>query len=99
MGKVTVPLKSPIEAHGETIKELQLDEPDLGALDGVEIVVKGDGSVRINLGDLPKLVANMAGIPPSAAKKIKFGDVGAVGQAVMGFFPEFLRTGESSKRK
>jgi len=99
MGKVTVPLKSPIEAHGKTLSELELDEPDLGALEGIEITVKGDESVRLNLGDLHKLVSNMAGIPTSSAKKIKIGDLPAVGQAVLGFFPGFLRTGESSRKK
>ena len=95
MAKTTVTLKHPIEAHGDTYKTLTLDEPTLGVLDDVEISVKGDGSVRLNLGDLHKLVANMANIPPSAAKKIRVSDMAEIGEAVMGFLSEFLPTGES----
>lgn len=92
---VKVTLRHPIEAHGQTVKILELKEPTLGVLDDVEISVKGDGSVRLNLGDLHKLVANMADIPPSAAKAIRVSDMGTIGKAVMGFLSEFLPTGES----
>jgi hypothetical protein len=93
--KVTVDLKHPIEAHGKTVSSLDLDEPTLGALDDIEITVKGDGSVRLNLGDLAKLVSNMAGIPPSAAKQIRASDVPVIAKAVMGFLPNILPTGGS----
>lgn len=88
-------LKHPIQAHGETVDTLTLKEPTLGALDDVEIAVGGDGQVRLNLGDLHKLIASMADIPPSAAKKIHLSDLAAIGPAVMGFFSAFLPTGES----
>jgi hypothetical protein len=92
---VKVPLKHPIEAHGEKVSELELKEPTLGVLDDVEITVKGDGSVALNLGDLHKLVANMADIPPTAAKQIRVSDMGEIAKAVMGFLSEFLPTGGS----
>lgn len=95
MKNIKVTLKHPIEAHGETIKTLEMEDPDLGMLDDVEIVIKGDGSVRVNLGDLPKIVANLTGIPPSAAKKIKIKDMGEITMKVMDFFQEFLPTGGS----
>ncbi len=92
-GHVTITLKHPIEAHGDTLTTLSLSEPTLGVLDDVEISVRGDGSVQFNLGDLHKLVANMASIPPSAAKKIRVSDMAEIGKAVMGFLAEFLPTG------
>ena len=92
---ISVPLKHPIEAHGKTVDSLDLDEPTLGALDDIEIVVKGDGSVRLNLGDLAKLVSNMSGIPPSSAKQIKVSDVPEIAKAVMGFLPSIRLTGAS----
>ena len=95
MAKVTVTLKTPIDAHGEKVSVLEFDEPTLGALDDIEIVVKGDGSVRLNLGDIAKLVSNMAGIPLSSARKIRAGDLPEIGKAVMGFLPDILPTGGS----
>ena len=93
--KIKVTLKHAIEAHGQTVKILELKEPTLGVLDDVEISIKGDGSVRLNLGDIHKLVANMADIPPSAAKEIRVSDMGTISKAVMGFLSEFLPIGES----
>lgn len=95
MDAVKITLKHPIVAHGETVNELTLGEPTLGVLDDVEITVKGDGSVRLNLGDIAKLVANMADIPPSAAKSIRVSDLSKIGKEVMGFLSEFLPTGGS----
>jgi hypothetical protein len=92
---VKVTLKHPIEANGETHRELDLNSPDLGALDGVNIEFDAAGKVKINLGDLVPLVANMAGIPPSAAKKIKLADLVGIGKEVKGFFTDFLPTGGS----
>jgi hypothetical protein len=95
MSKQKVLLKHAIVAHGESVKELNLDEPDLGVLDDIHIEVSGEGKIKLNLGDLHKLVANMADIPPSAAKKIKVSDMAEIAKAVMGFLSEFLPTGET----
>lgn len=93
--KNTVKLKNPVEAHGETLTELTFDEPDLGVLDDIHIEVSGEGKMRLNLGDLHKLVANMANIPPTSAKKIKASDWPGITQQAMGFLSEFLPTGDS----
>ncbi|WP_339860384.1 phage tail assembly protein [Thalassospira alkalitolerans] len=92
MEPVKIDLKRPIEAHGETLKSLTLDEPDCGGLDGVEITVT-EGGVKLNLGDVHKIIASMAGIPPSAARTIKVSDLAKIIPVVMDFLPEFLRTG------
>jgi hypothetical protein len=93
MKPIKAPLKTPIEAHGEKVSELTLNEPDLGGLDGVDLTVSMEGTIKINLGDLHKIIASMAGIPPSAAKKIKISDLKNIAPAVMDFLGEFLPTG------
>jgi hypothetical protein len=90
-----VKLKHPIQANGETLSKLDLKSPDLGALDSINIEFDTAGKIKINLGDLVPLVANMAGIPPSSAKKIKLVDLVEIGKAVKGFFEDFLPTGGS----
>ena len=48
----------------------------MAILDDVELFsVKGDGSIKINFGDLHKIIAGMADIPPSAAKNIALQDL------------------------
>lgn len=89
-----ITLKHPIEAHGEKVTELTLKEPTLGVLDDIEVVVNGSGGARLNLGDLHKLVAGMAGIPPSAAKQIRVSDLGPIGAAVMDFLSAVLPAGD-----
>ena len=84
---VTVTLSTPIEAHGEQVRELTLSEPTIGVLDGVHIDVGMDGRVRLDLGDLHRLVAGMAGIPPSSARQIRLSDMAPLARAVMDFLP------------
>lgn len=88
-------LKKPIQAHGETVKELTFQEPTLGVLDDIQLTVTGSGEVRINLGDVKNIVAALAGIPPSSAAQISLGDTKQMVPVIMGFFEEFLPTGES----
>jgi len=94
MDKTVIELSRPIEAHGETIRTLALSEPNLGVLNGIHVCIGDDGAVRLNLGDLQKLVAGMAGIPPSAARKISLADAPKLMAAVRDFFGEFLTIGE-----
>ena len=84
---VTVPLSRPIEAHGEQVTQLTLSEPTIGVLDGVHLDVGLDGRVRLDLGDLHRLVAGMAGIPPSSARQIRITDMAPLARAAMDFLP------------
>jgi|MDSZ01.3.fsa_nt_gb hypothetical protein len=95
MKPIKVTLKKPITAHGEDVKELTLNEPTLGALDGVDLEISSEGRVKINLGDIAKIVANMADIPPSSAAQISIFDLREIAPAVMDFLGGFLATGES----
>ena len=82
---VTIRLRTPIEAHGETVSELTLAEPTLGVLEGVRLEVGASGGVHVDLGDLHRLVAGMAGIPPSVARRIRVTDLAPLAGAVMDF--------------
>ena len=93
---VTIPLSRPIEAHGEIVNEIQLAQVDLGALEGIDLVVTEQGSIRINLGDLHKLIAQMANIPPSSAKRLLIKDMVTAKAAIADFFGFSLPTGGSS---
>ena len=92
-GGVKIKLSRPIEAHGETLHELELGEIDLGALDNVNLVITQDGSIRINLGDLHRLIAGMAGIPPSSARRILVRDALAVKEKLSDFLGVSLQIG------
>ena len=92
---VTVPLTRPIEAHGETLSELTLSEIDLGALEDINLVIDHSGKLHLNLGDLHRLIAGMANIPPSSARKILIKDVFAAREAMEDFLGISLPIGES----
>lgn len=91
----TIPLSRPIQAHGETLNELTLSEIELGSLDGINLVVDDSGSLRLNLGDIYRLLSAMANIPPSSAKKILVKDALAARDTIAGFFGVSLPTGAS----
>ena len=84
---VTVRLRTPITAHGERVEELTLAEPTLGVLDGVQLEVATSGRVRVDLGDLHRVIAGMAGIPPSSARQIRVTDLAPLASAVLDFLP------------
>lgn len=88
-----IELSRPIEAHGETVSVLKLSDPDLGALEDIRISVNGEGAVQLDLGDVQKLVANMADIPRSAAKSISLRDAPKLLAAVKDFFGDSLPIG------
>jgi hypothetical protein len=96
MAAQKITLKKPIQAHGEEISELTINEPTIGALEGVELTISFEGTVKIDLAAIPKLIAASADIPPSAAKQIGFSDLPAMVEVVMGFIGGSLEIGGSS---
>lgn len=88
-----IKLSKPIKAHGETVNELTFEAPTLGAIDGIHLKVSGGGSVEFNLGDLAKIISNMANIPPSSAAQISLVDLAGLAEVVQGFLGDFLQTG------
>ena len=79
---VKVPLSTPIEAHGETIRELEFREPRLGDLRGVNLTVSQAG-LTFDAGAVLDLAAKLAGVPPSAIDKLGLKDLEAVAGAVL----------------
>ena len=92
---MSIPLSHPIEAHGETLRTLTLREPTLGILDDVEITIPEKGGVRLNLGDIHRVVAGMAGIPPGVARTIRLADLAPVTRELTSFFSPSPPDGES----
>ena len=92
-GAITVTLSRPIEAHGETLRELRLEDVGIGALDDVRIKM-GDYGIDIHLGDVHKVVAAMAGIPRSSARRIPIKDIKVLLPEVLDFLDISLPTGE-----
>ena len=97
---VRVPLTRPIQAHGETVSALELREPELGDLEGVGVILQqaaggAGGSLKFVLGDFIPVIAAMARIPPSSARRIKARDIGTDIEAVFDFLPDTLRTSSS----
>ncbi len=89
-----IKLSTPIQAHGETVSQLTLKEPTLAVLDDVELLaITEDGSIKINFGDLHKIIAGMADIPPRAAKTIALQDLKQFMPVVMDFFGDVLPGG------
>ena len=95
-GSLTIPLSRPIPLGDETLSEITLSEVDLGSLEGVNIVISDEGDLKLNLGDLHRLVAAMAKIPPSSAKKITIRDALAAREKIADFFGISLPIGGSS---
>ena len=91
-----VVLSEPIEAHGEEIKSLTLRAPR-----GEDLIAAGypfrllksgddpdsdDVAIEIVPGAVAKLTARLAGIPPSAVRRMSGIDFNACMETVLGFF-------------
>lgn len=81
----TMKLTRPIEAHGEELTELQIRDPDAAALKGVMAAIGPDG-LKFDVGDVLKIIAAGAGIPPSSAEKMSMKDVLTNTKGILGFF-------------
>lgn len=82
MADITVSLKKPIEAHGQTIKELVLREPCLD--DMVEMEKAGEGQFA----QTRALIGVLSNIPPSSAGKICASDVKKVAAELAPFLED-----------
>ena len=88
-----IQLSRPIEAHGEQVTELRIDELTVGMLEGIEIRVDQTGATIFELGSIARFLSNAAGIPPSAAKRISVRDLIGAREAMQDFFGGSLQTG------
>ena len=86
---ITVELKHPIQAHGETVSVLTMRRPTFGDLMQMD-AVKGE------MAKTAKLVEVCAQIPASSVRSIDVEDLGAITEAIAPFFGS-LKIGESAE--
>ena len=77
-------LSKPITVDGDKRQELQIRDPGAGVMEGM-FATFGDG-VKLDLGDMIKIVAEGSGIPLATARKISFKDMLRHTQPLMIFF-------------
>ena len=85
---VTLPLGTPIEAHGETLKELSFR--DLTAKDirtiGYPFIITKDAETAPDAAAVARYIVALAAIPSSSVDRLSPMDFMAATGAVMGFF-------------
>ena len=92
---LTIKLRRPVEAHGETLHEIVLREintEDVIQI-GVPVTVGKDGSGTMNTQLVMKYASRLGNIPPSTVRNLDARDFMDIINAVMGFFGE--GTGEN----
>lgn len=95
---ITVTLTKPIEANGERVSTLTLRDPELGGLKGVHVLFSHSGEFKFDLGDAHRLIAAMADIPPSSARRISTRDLLEFMPAILDFLGLARSTGRSSSK-
>lgn len=86
---VTVPLRRPIEAHGETVTSITLREPlggDIARI-GMPVNVIGVGG-HVDTAVVAAYIAELGGIPPSSVAKLSAADFLALTTEVVDFFAD-----------
>lgn len=85
---VTLPLSRPIEAHGETLQQLEFREltaKDIRTL-GYPFVITSDAKTAPDSAVVGRYIVALANIPSSSVDKLSPLDFMAATGAVMGFF-------------
>ena len=88
---ITVPLKKPIQAHGETITEVTLRAPTLGDMEELGI---GAAGIK-NFKEFVAAVSRLGDIPPTSVRSILLSDFKALNDAIASFIEKPQETGES----
>lgn len=100
----TITLIKPLKNGSEEITELDFREFDLGVLTDIDIVfelTQGDDEtgkprsikIRVDLGHIPRLIANATNLPLKVARQVSFMDALKIGEAVLGFIMPSPETG------
>ncbi len=94
MEKVKVELVKEIQAHGETVKELLLREPNGGDIRkvGFPYTMEASGAMSFNASTGAKYIEVLAGIPPSSVDQLCPADFQSCMTEIMGFFGSTPRT-------
>jgi len=88
---ITIPLRRPIVAHGEEIKELKLREPTAGDIDriGNPVLIgiyEDNPKVHFDNKVMTNMISHLASVPPSSVKAMHTKDWNNAAWALMGFF-------------
>src|SRR4029077_8214819 len=90
--EIVIDLSSPVQAHGEEIKQLKFRRPtggDIMALgEGYPIVINwttGQGTPNPKV--MGEMMSPLAGVPPSPIRSLDAEDWSTCAHALMGFFP------------
>ena len=88
MEPTRIPLLRPVEAHGETLRELALREPtgkDMRLM-GLPFTITAAGQVQPDGAAIHRAIVLLAGIPPSTVDRLSAPDFMAATGAVLDFF-------------
>lgn len=85
---ITVTLKKAIQAHGEDISELELQDPSFEQIQKIGLPVASDsnGNFTVNAQIALKYVPELSGVPPSSLKLLGAYDINQLCWAVWRFF-------------
>lgn len=81
----TMGLSRPIKMGDQELSELILGDPELSALEGIDITI-GGGGLKVDLGNMANLIAGAAGIPVGTARTISLRDLARHFEGIMDFF-------------
>lgn len=96
---IKVALRKPVQAHGDDISELNLQEPSFEQIQKYGLPVASDsaGNFIVNAQVAIKYIPELAGVPPSSIKSLGPYDLNQLCWAVWRFFmmpPETASTPE-----
>lgn len=82
-----IELTRPIQAHGQEVTALELREPTAGDIMecGYPLAI-GDGEAKPQADVVGRLIARLAGVPPSAVKAMSMADFQTAMGVILGFF-------------
>lgn len=90
--EIVIDLTTPVQAHGETIKQLRFRRPTGGDImslgEGYPININWTtGQVTPNPKVMGEMMSTLASVPPSTIKALDAEDWSTCAHALMGFFP------------
>ena len=90
--EIIIELTTPVQAHGEEIKQLKFRRPTGGDImnlgDGYPIVINWTtGQVTPNPRVMGEIMSTLASVPPSTIRSLDAEDWSTCAHALMGFFP------------
>lgn len=87
MEPIIITLSRPVDAHGESINQLSLREPNAGDIKvcGYPLQI-GEGAAIPVAGAICKYIARLANVPPSTVDRLTPADFNACLTAIVDFF-------------